>query len=95
MFVLIDLKRVKLTHQDIGKMDTYIRFYEDKFRSSDDNPTIGLILCSDKSEALVKYSMLSDHQQIFASKYKLYLPSEALLEKELKRELSLLEDLQQ
>lgn len=94
-FVLIDLKRGKLTHQDIGQMDTYIRLYEDKFRGEDDNPTIGLILCSDKSEALVKYSMLADHQQMFASKYKLHLPSEALLEKELQRELSLLEDLQQ
>ena len=93
-FVLIDLKRGKLTHQDIGQMDTYIRLYEDKFRAEDDNPTIGLILCSDKSEALVKYSMLADHQQMFASKYKLHLPSEAQLQQEFQRELNLLEELQ-
>lgn len=94
-FVLIDLKRGKLTHQDLGQMDTYIRLFEDQFRGSDDNPTIGLILCSDKSEALVKYSMLANHEQLFASKYKLQLPSEAELARELQRELSLFNDLTQ
>ena len=79
-FVLIDLKRGKLTHQDIGQMDTYIRIYEDKVRGEDDNPTIGLILCSDKNEAVAKYSVLADGEQIFASRYQLILPKVEELE---------------
>jgi predicted nuclease of restriction endonuclease-like (RecB) superfamily len=85
-FVLIDLKIGKLTHQDIGQMDMYVRMYNDKFKIEGDNPTIGIILCSEKNEAVVKYSILSDSQQIFASKYLLYLPSEAELKAELQRE---------
>ena len=90
-FVLIDLKIGKLTHQDVGQMDTYIRIFEDKMKSEGDNPTIGLILCSDKNEAVAKYSILSEGKQLFASKYKLYLPSEELLVKEVLREMDFLE----
>ena len=75
-FVLIDLKLGKLTHQDIGQMDTYVRLYEERFRGADDNPTLGLILCSEKNEAIAKYSVLAEGQQIFASKYRLVLPTE-------------------
>ncbi|MCC8037046.1 MAG: PDDEXK nuclease domain-containing protein [Bacteroidales bacterium] len=78
-FVLIDLKTDKLTHQDIGQMEMYVRMFDDLKRQSDDNPTIGLILCKDKDETLVKYSVLSEARQIFASKYKLILPSEERL----------------
>lgn len=86
-FVLIDLKRGRLTHQDIGQMDTYIRIYEDKVRGADDNPTIGLILCADKNEAIAKYSVLADDKHIFASKYQLVLPKVEELEAELKKEI--------
>lgn len=79
-FVLIDLKLGKLTHQDIGQMDTYVRLYEDQMRGEGDNPTIGLILCSERNEAVAKYSVLADGKQIFASKYRLVLPTEAELE---------------
>ena len=75
-FVLIDLKVGKLTHQDIGQMDFYVRYYEKEERLKGDNPTIGLILCSDKNETMIKYTLLEDRKQIFASKYKLYLPTE-------------------
>lgn len=91
-FVLIDLKRGKLTHQDVGQMDMYVRIFEDKMRGEGDNPTIGLILCSDKNEAVAKYSILSEGKQIFASKYKLLLPSEEVLEKEILKDVALLED---
>jgi len=91
-FVLIDLKRGKLTHQDIGQMDMYVRIFEDKMRGKDDNPTIGLILCSEKNEAVAKYSVLSENKQIFASKYKLYLPSEKELERELLKEVEFIEN---
>ena len=68
-FLLIDLKLGKLTHQDVGQMDGYVRLFEDQFKVEGDNPTIGLILCSDKSEAVAKYSVLHESKQIFASKY--------------------------
>ncbi len=86
-FVLIDLKRGKLTHQDIGQMDTYIRIYEEKIRGEDDNPTIGLILCSDKNEAVAKYSVLADGEKIFASKYQLVLPKVEELEAEIMKDI--------
>lgn len=85
-FVLIDLKTGKLTHQDIGQMDTYIRIYEDKVRGEDDNPTIGLILCADKNEAVAKYSVLADGEQLFASKYQLVLPNVKDLEAEVMKD---------
>ena len=85
-FLLLDLKIGKLKHQDIGQMDTYIRLYDDRYTSSDDNPTIGLVLCSEKSEAVVKYSVLSDQKQLFAAKYLAHLPSEEELRIELQKE---------
>ena len=85
-FLLIDLKIGKLKHQDIGQMDTYVRIYDEKIKSEDDNPTIGLLLCSEKSEAIAKYSILADQQQLFASKYIAYLPSEEELKRELEKE---------
>jgi predicted nuclease of restriction endonuclease-like (RecB) superfamily len=85
-FLLIDLKMGKLTHQDVGQMDTYVRIYDQHKKGTDDNPTIGLILCSQKSEAIVKYSVLTDSEQLFAAKYLPYLPSEEELKKELERE---------
>lgn len=91
-FVLIDLKIGKLTHQDIGQMDMYIRMYEDKFKLPDDNPSLGIILCSEKNNAVVKYSILNDNKQLFASKYQLYLPSETELANTLERERRLIEN---
>lgn len=85
-FLLIDLKLGKLTHQDVGQMDSYVRIYDQHHKGEDDNPTIGLILCSQKSEAVVKYSVLTDSEQLFAAKYLPYLPSEAELKHELEQE---------
>ena len=90
-FVLIDLKLGKLTHQDIGQIDFYVRYFEKEEKQPGDNPTIGLILCSNKNEAMVKYTLLNDSKTLFASKYKLYLPSEEELKKELTRERELIE----
>ena len=75
-FVLIDLKTSKLTHQDIGQMDSYVRIFDKYQRGDDDNPTIGIILCSEKNEAVAKFSILNDGKQIFASKYRFTLPTE-------------------
>ena len=90
-FVLIDLKVGKLTHRDIGQMDFYARYFEKEEKLDGDNPTIGLILCSDKNETMVRYTLLEDSKQIFASKYKLYLPTEEELKAELERERNMLE----
>ena len=89
--VLIDLKLGKLTHQDVGQMDSYIRMFDDLYKHTDDNPTLGLILCSDKNEAVVKYSVLAEHRQIFASKYLLELPTPEVLQQEIMRERKHLE----
>jgi predicted nuclease of restriction endonuclease-like (RecB) superfamily len=75
-FVIIDLKTGNLAHQDIGQIDMYVRMYDDLKRSTDDNPTIGILLCSEKDETIVKYSVLNDQNNLFASKYLLYLPKE-------------------
>lgn len=90
-FLLIDLKTGKLTHQDIGQMDMYIRIFEDTMRQENDNPTIGLILCTEKNNTVVKYSLLNESQQIFASKYKTCLPTEKQLKIEVERERKLIE----
>lgn len=90
-FVIIDLKKGTLSHQDIGQIDMYVRMFDDLKRGEDDNPTIGIILCSDKEETLVKYSVLKDNEQLFASKYRLVLPTEKELENELEREISMIE----
>ncbi len=84
--VLIDLKIGKLTHQDIGQMDSYVRMFDAKHRIEGDNPTIGIVLCSEKNEAIVKYSILSEAKQLFASKYMLTLPTAEELQEELVRE---------
>ena len=89
-FVIIDLKTTKLTHQDIGQMDMYVRMFEDKMKQPGDNPTIGIILCTEKDETVVKYSVLKDSKKLFASKYKLYLPSEKELRDEIEREKQIL-----
>ncbi|MFD2583125.1 YhcG family protein [Pedobacter vanadiisoli] len=78
-FVLFDLKTNKLTHQDVGQMDMYIKMFDDLKKQENDNPTIGIILCTDKEETVVKYSMLKDSKQLFASKYQMYLPTEKQL----------------
>ena len=85
-FLLVDLKLGKLNHQDVGQMDTYVRLYDERIRGADDGPTIGLLLCSEKSEAVARYSVLADQQQLFAAKYLPYLPSEEELKRELQRE---------
>lgn len=90
-FLLIDLKTGKLTHQDIGQMDMYVRYYEDKIRQENDNPTIGLILCTEKDKTVVKYSLLSESKQLFASKYKTYLPTEKQLKQEIEKEREIAE----
>jgi predicted nuclease of restriction endonuclease-like (RecB) superfamily len=87
-FVLIDLKTQKLSHQDLGQLQLYVNYFDCERRSPGDNPTLGLILCTDKNDAVVKYTLGPDQQQrIFASRYKLHLPTEAELRAELKREL--------
>ena len=75
-FVLIDLKTNKLSHEAIGQMDMYVRMYNDLKKAEDDNPTIGIILCTEKDETIVKYSVLAENEKLFASKYRLYLPKE-------------------
>ncbi|WP_198243249.1 PDDEXK nuclease domain-containing protein [methane-oxidizing endosymbiont of Gigantopelta aegis] len=93
-FVIIDLKTGKLTHQDIGQMDMYVRMFDDLQRGDDDNPTIGIILCDSKDETLVKYSVLKENEQLFASKYQKLLPSEAELAAEIEREKRLIEGME-
>ena len=82
-FVLIDLKTNKITHQDVGQMDMYIRMYDELKRGKDDNPTLGIVLCSDTDEDIARYSILNGNEQLFASKYKLYLPTEEELKAEI------------
>jgi predicted nuclease of restriction endonuclease-like (RecB) superfamily len=89
-FVLIDLKIGELSHQDIGQMDMYVRLFEDRMRHEGDNPTIGIILCAEKDETIVRYSVLKNNKKLFASKYKLYLPTEQELIAELEREKQVL-----
>jgi nuclease YhcG-like protein len=79
----------ELTHQDIGQMDMYVRLYEDRVKGEGDNPTVGIILCTEKDHTVVKYSVLNESRQLFASKYRLYLPSEEDLRAEIERELEM------
>lgn len=85
-FVLIDLKTTELTHQDIGQMDMYVRMYDDLKRNEGDNPTVGILLCEAKDQSVVRYSVLNGSEQLFASRYKLVLPSEETLRAELARD---------
>jgi len=91
--VLIDLKIGKLTHGDVGQMDSYIRMFDALYKNSDDNPTIGMILCSQKNEAIVKYSVLSEAKQVFASKYRFTLPTVEELQREIEEERRTIEEL--
>jgi len=90
-FVLFDLKSTELTHQDIGQMDMYVRMYDEQRRGPEDNPTVGIILCARKDASVVRYSVLHGNEQLFASKYRLVLPTEEELRVELERERRLLE----
>jgi predicted nuclease of restriction endonuclease-like (RecB) superfamily len=85
-FVLIDLKTGPLTHQDVGQMDMYVRMYDDLRRGEGDNPTVGILLCGSKDKSVVRYSVLNGSEQLFASKYRLVLPSEEDLRLELQRD---------
>ena len=91
-YLLIDLKIGELSHGDVGQMDGYVRMFDDLCASEGDNPTIGLILCTEKNDTVAKYSVLKDRKQIFASKYMLYLPTEEELRREIERERRLIED---
>lgn len=82
-FVLVDLKIEKITHQDVGQMDMYVRMYDELKRTEGDNPTIGIVLCADTDEDIARYSILNGSEQLFASKYKLYMPSEQELRNEI------------
>ncbi len=88
-FVLIDLKTTKISHQDVGQMDMYVRIYDDLKRTKGDNPTIGILLCSETSEDIAKYSMLNGSKQLFASKYLTFLPSEKELRIEIETQKNL------
>ena len=90
-FIVIDLKTGKLTYQDIGQIDFYVRYFENKIKLPEDNPTIGIIICADKNDTMAKYSVLSDNENLFASKYMLYLPTEEELKRELKHKRELIE----
>ncbi len=90
-FVLVDLKVGKLAHQDVGQMDMYVRVFDGQMRQSGDNPTLGLILCSERNEAVARYSLLADSEQLFASRYRLWLPTEEELKAELERDRALIE----
>ena len=92
-FVLIDLKRGDLTHQDIGQMQMYVNYYTRELMEPGDNPPIGIILSADKSDMLVKYTLPLDNKQVFASKYMLYLPKEEELQNEMKKQLELLKEM--
>jgi len=89
-YVLLDLKVGKLAHQDLGQMQMYVNYYDRKLKNRDDNPSVGLILCEDKKEAVVRYTLPRKNRRIFASKYKLHLPAEKELRQELEREKHLL-----
>lgn len=90
-YMLVDLKMGELSYKDVGQMDGYVRVYDDLYTVHDDNPTIGLVLCTKKNKAVAKYSVLNERKQIFASKYMLYLPSEEELKLEIERERRLIE----
>ena len=88
---MIDLKTKKITHQDVGQMDMYVRMYDELKKSKDDNPTIGIVLCSETDEDIAKYSVLKGNEQLFASKYKLYLPTEDELRAEIENQKTIFE----
>ena len=85
-FVLIDLKTTTITHQDVGQMDMYVQMYDERVRGEGDNPTIGIVLCSETDEDIARYSVLHDNDRLFASKYMLYMPTEEELREEIERQ---------
>lgn len=91
-FVIIDIKCNKLSHQDIGQLDMYVRMYNDLEKTTSDNPTIGILLCADTDNIVAKYSVLSDNSNLFASQYQLYLPTENQLLEEMKKEIEKLDN---
>ena len=88
---MIDLKTKKIIHQDVGQMDMYVRMYDELKKAKDDNPTIGIVLCSETDEDIAKYSVLKGNEQLFASKYKLYLPTEDELRAEIENQKTIFE----
>ena len=94
-FVLIDLKTKKITYQDVGQMDMYVRMYDELKKSKEDNPTIGIVLCSETDADIAKYSILKGNEQLFATKYKLYLPTEEQLKFEIESQKSIFNSQQQ
>lgn len=89
--MLVDLKTEKVTHQDVGQMDMYVRMYDELKRTESDNPTIGIILCLETDEDIARYSILKGNEQLFASKYKLYLPSDEELRAEIESQKTIFE----
>ena len=90
-FVLIDLKNGELSHQDIGQIDMYVRMYDDLKKPEGDNPTVGILLCSEKDETIIKYSVLADKKSVFASQYLLYMPKEEELKQIIEQDRQLFE----
>lgn len=90
-FVLIDLKTTQVTHQDIGQMDMYVRMYDELKKAKDDNPTIGILLCADTDADVARYSVLQGNEQLFATKYKTYLPTEEELKAEIESQKAIFE----
>lgn len=91
-YVVVDLKLGKLNHADLGQMQLYVNYYDQEIAGTDDNPSIGLILCTEKNDAVVRYILGDENQQIFASRYQLHLPTEEQLQQELRREIDNLSD---
>ncbi len=85
-YVLIDLKVGIITHQDVGQMDMYVRMYNEFRRTNGDNPTIGIVLCSETDKTIAKYSILKDNDHLFAAKYMHYMPTEEELRREIERQ---------
>lgn len=92
---MIDLKTTQVTHQDIGQMDMYVRMYDELKKAKDDNPTIGILLCSDTDADVARYSVLHGNEQLFATKYKTYLPTEEQLKAEIETQKAIFEIQQQ
>jgi len=91
-FLIIDLKTTKLTHQDIGQIDMYVRMFDDLIKPKEDNPSIWLVLCTEKDETIIKYSIINDNKNLFASKYTLYLPTEEELRYQIEKSKSITEN---
>ena len=89
-FVLIDLKASRISHQDVGQMDMYVRMFDERERGEGDNPTIGIVLCSETDQDIARYSVLKGNEQLFASKYKLFLPTDEELRAEIERQKEIL-----